>query len=108
MLKGGPKEGFGDVDKNEVLDLVDDVKKEEDHEYISKLITQYFSQKLFVEVSDFQMKKSREDIYAEEVIDSEAEEDEDDIYDDMLEEYSEDYDSDDGGKRKKKGTKEQK
>lgn len=54
------------------------------------------------------MKKSREDIYAEEVIDSEAEEDEDDIYDDMLEEYSEDYDSDDGGKRKKKGTKEQK
>jgi hypothetical protein len=42
-LKGGPKEGFGDVDKTEILDLVDDVKKEEDHEYISKLITQYFS-----------------------------------------------------------------
>jgi hypothetical protein len=35
------------------MDTVDDVKKEIDHEYVSKLITHYFSQKLFREVSDF-------------------------------------------------------
>lgn len=55
------------------------------------------------------MKKSREDIYAEEVL-SEADEEygDEEIYDDMLEEYSEDYDSDDGGRKKKKGGPEQK
>jgi hypothetical protein len=71
-----------------MFDQVDDVKKEPDHNYISKLITQHFSQRLFTEVSDFQMKKSRED---EEVL---SEIDEDDIYDDMREEYSEDIDDD--------------
>lgn len=35
------------------MDLVDDVKKEPDHDYISKLIIEHYSQKLFLEVSDF-------------------------------------------------------
>ena len=74
------------------MDTVDDVKKEVDHEYISKLITQHFSQRLFVCVSEFQMKKSEEDIYADEVISNgdDQEYDDEDVPDDMLEEYWED------------------
>jgi hypothetical protein len=63
-----------------MLELVDDVKKEPDHEYISKLITQHYSQKLFTEVSDFQMKKTRDD--EEDVV---SDPDDNDVYDDMRE-----------------------
>ena len=48
------------------MDTVDDVKKEADHEYVSRLITHYFSQRLFNTVSDFLMKKSKEEIYQDE------------------------------------------
>ena len=48
------------------MDTVDDVKKEADHEYVSDLITRYFSQRLFNTVSDFLMKKTKEEIYQDE------------------------------------------
>ena len=57
------------------MDAVDDIKKEADHEYVSKLIVQYFSQKLFNAVSDFMMKKSKEEIYQDEVLSDDAEDD---------------------------------
>jgi len=50
------------------MDTVDDVKKEADHEYVSKLITQYFSQRLFNTVSDFLMKKAKEEMDNDEVL----------------------------------------
>jgi hypothetical protein len=40
------------------MDVVDDIERLEDHEFISKLITNHFSQKLFQSVSDFINKKS--------------------------------------------------
>lgn len=64
-----------DTNKEDLLDLVDDVKKEPDHDFIAKLITQHFSQKLFLDVSDFNLKKTKEEIYAEEVISDNDEED---------------------------------
>lgn len=57
------------------MDAVDDVKKEVDHDYVSKLITTYFSQKLFCAVSDFMMKKTKEEIYRDEVESDDLEED---------------------------------
>ena len=65
------------VDKiTSYMDDVDDVKRERDHEQISELITKYFSHKLFNLVSDFQMKKSQEQIYAEEIVGEQSEESE--------------------------------
>lgn len=61
---------------------MDDVKREMDHEYISRLITQELSQKLFREVSDFMMKKSQEDIYADEVLSDNPDGEEEEIYED--------------------------
>lgn len=43
------------------MDTVDDVKKEKDHEYICKLISEYFSQKLFDKVNEIYMRKPMED-----------------------------------------------
>ena len=73
------------------MDTVDDVKKEVDHEFISSLITQHFSQRLFVCVSDFQTKKTEEEIN-DDVIDlnEDPEYDDEDVPEDMLEEYWED------------------
>ena len=39
---------------------MDDVKKERDHEYVSKLISTYFSQKLFTTVSEIFVRKDDE------------------------------------------------
>ena len=73
------------------MDTVDDVKKEVDHEFISNLITQHFSQRLFVCVSDFQTKKTDEELN-DDVIDlnEEPEYDDEEVPEDMLEEYWED------------------
>jgi len=57
------------------MDAVDDIKKEPDHDYVSKLIVTYFSQKLFNAVSDFMMKKSKEEIYRDEVDSDDPEDD---------------------------------
>lgn len=43
-----------------VLDAVDDRRKEPDHEFVSQLITQYYSQRLFQVVSDFIENKTLE------------------------------------------------
>lgn len=58
------------------MDAVDDIKKEEDHDYVSKLITQHFSHKIFDAVTDFIMKKSNEEIYQNDVVSDHEEEDE--------------------------------
>ena len=54
------------------MDAVDDSKKEHDHPYIVKMITEYFSKKLFSTVTEIYMRK--DDKNAETV----AEEEEDD------------------------------
>lgn len=43
-----------------VLDTVDDRRKEPDHEFVSQLITQHYSQRLFQVVSDFIENKTLE------------------------------------------------
>lgn len=58
------------------MDTVDDVKKEKDHDYICKLISEHFSQKLFDKVNEFFMKKPLDEINKEEIVDS-NDEDED-------------------------------
>ena len=42
------------------MDTVDDQKKERDHEFIEKLITEYFSKKLLSMVEDMDIKKDDE------------------------------------------------
>lgn len=71
------------------MDAVDDIKKEEDHDFVSKLITQYFSHKIFDAVTDFIMKKSNEEIYQNDVV-SDNDEDDEYGYEDQHEEYYED------------------
>lgn len=97
------KKEVTDPNKNDLLDLVDDVKKEPDHDFISKLITQHFSQKLFIEVSDFMLKKTKEEIYAEEIVSDNEEDDygQEEAYDDLHEEYSEDPDNTKRGGKKR-------
>jgi SAM-dependent MidA family methyltransferase len=74
------------------MDAVDDIKKEEDHDFVSKLITQYFSHKIFDAVTDFIMKKSNEEIYQNDVVsDNEDDDDygdEDQQEDDFEEEHN--------------------
>ena len=70
------------------MDAVDDIKKEDDHDFVSKLITQYFSHKIFDAVTDFIMKKSNEEIYQNDVV-SDNDEDDDYGYEDQQED---DYD----------------
>lgn len=71
------------------MDLVDDVKKGKDHDYICRLISEHFSQKLFSLVSEiFLRKDKKEDQY-----EAEEDEDDDDIEggeQDMIEEGDED------------------
>lgn len=73
------------------MDAVDDIKREADHDFVSKLIVTHFSQKLFCAVSDFMMKKSKEEIYRDEVESEDPDEDADELeYQDMLEDYYDD------------------
>lgn len=60
------------------MDTVDDVKKEKDHEYICKTITDYFSQKLFEKITEVYMKKPLEQINKDQEISSDDEDDADD------------------------------
>lgn len=69
--------------------MVDDVKREPDHQYISQLISEHFCQKIFDHVSDLMYKKSSEEINANEEISENDEPDEDGVYSDQYEEYSE-------------------
>jgi hypothetical protein len=94
------------------MDAVDDIKREADHDYVSKLIVTHFSQKLFCAVSDFMMKKSKEEIYRDEVESEDLDEDADELeYQDMLEDYYDDDPNDfqgdergrQGGKRRQTG-----
>jgi hypothetical protein len=43
------------------MDVADDVKKGKDHYFISKLITEYFSQKLFSQVHEIFVRKDDKD-----------------------------------------------
>jgi len=45
-----------------MMDEVDDIKRGPDHEFISKLITEHFSQKIFDIVCDFMVKKNSEEL----------------------------------------------
>jgi hypothetical protein len=60
------------------MDLVDDIKKEKDHQYIVTLIAEYFSHKLFQTITDFAAKKEEDLADAEDY-------DEEDQYDDEKE-----------------------
>ena len=71
-----------------LLDAVDDIKREPDHEYISKLITDYFSSSVFDMVNDLLYKKSSEEVNQND-IDSDQEPDENGVYADQYESYSE-------------------
>lgn len=71
------------------MDAVDDVKREIDHEYISTLITEYFSSKIFDVVSDLLYKKTDEEAIEPE---NESENDEPNaagFFADQYEDYSE-------------------
>jgi len=48
---------------NTLMDEVDDVEKEQDHDYISKLITDHFSSKVFDIISDLMYKRSNDQKY---------------------------------------------
>lgn len=76
-----------------LMDAVDDIKKEPDHDFISKLITDHFSTKVFDMVNDFLYKKSNEEIdkYDE---GSDREPDENGVYSDQYESYSDDEEGD--------------
>lgn len=71
-----------------LTDAVDDIKREPDHDFISKLITDYFSTKVFDMVNDLLYKKSSEEINQND-IESEEEPDENGAYADQYESYSE-------------------
>ena len=118
LVRKADKEGDGMPEGEEVLaekkiesymDAVDDIKKEPDHDYVSKLIITYFSQKLFCAVSDFMMKKSKEEIYRDEVESDDPEDDgeADELeYQDMQEDYYDDDPNDlQGDERGKYGGK---
>jgi hypothetical protein len=51
------------------MDTVEDYKKEKDHNYISNLITEYFSQKLFSLISEIFVRKDDKDQEAQEYAD---------------------------------------
>lgn len=55
------------------MDAVDDSKKERDHPYIVKMITEYFSKKLFSTVTEIYMRKDDAETVAEEEDDEELE-----------------------------------
>ena len=66
------------------MDTVDDQKKERDHEFIERLITEYFSRKLLSMIEDIDIKKDDEpegthDYHDEDDDDEPAEANEDDI-----------------------------
>ena len=50
------------------MDKVDDVKKQADHDYISRTIREYFAQKLLDTVDEIEKKKSMEEIYKDQVL----------------------------------------
>ena len=64
------------------MDLVDDVKKERDHDFIEGLISDYFSHKLFQAISDFAQKKEVDAAaHLEQEEEEEEAEDEEDLAD---------------------------
>lgn len=76
-----------------MMDEVDDIKRGPDHDFISRLITDYFSQKIFDVVCDFMVKKNDEEIIGGAVSDNGEDEEEDEGeygYEDQNEEYYED------------------
>ena len=83
-----------------IMDAVDDVKREPDHDFISKLITDYFSSKIFDVVCDFMVKKNNEEVGGE-VLSEQDEDDGEYGYEDQHEEYFED----DGFEQQLKGKK---
>ena len=62
IVEGAPlTEGPG-VDKiTSYMDTVDDAKKGKDHQYIVKLISEYFSQKLFTLIQEIFVRKEDKD-----------------------------------------------
>lgn len=108
MLGGDPASAAepGAIQKIEsFMGAVDDVKKEPDHEFVSQLITEHYSQRLFQTVSDFINNKSlEEDAVDEDGYASEyGDEDADGVYQDQLEEYWEEDQTGAGPKTGAKG-----
>lgn len=74
------------------MDACDDITREQDHDYVSQLITKHFSHELFNIVQDFLLKKSTEEIYHDDIVsdrDEDEEDEEDDYYSELEEEEDE-------------------
>ena len=72
------------------MDIVDDVKKERDHDYISRLISDYFSQKLFTLIGEIFVRKEDKESMA-----NDNYEDDDDLLDEAQQEEEEEQDDND-------------
>ena len=61
------------------MDTVDDAKKGVDHEYVERLITEYFSQKLLKQVQDMSVRKPLAQLYEDEIANSASEEEDENL-----------------------------